>query len=747
MGGKIKSIAQLAVPYVLIALLPILSILALCSYIVQSYTQTILEEQNAALAVAVDRVDEKMGFLEREAYFLSAKNEFRDYFHNQYIGKTNEILDCHDVQNLLHSFVRSTEVAEVYFYDAQSGRIIASSTTMNNGEMFFEYMYRPTGKTPAECLSALQNAVGIFTYTPVQSVQLNSVSKDVIEIRRTMEVGGAAKNPNQLVIALDVEKIFEDFFDAVGDDGVFNIYDGDTLLLHRGETEIAVSAELPNGTLAQMTEQEGKPYGVQYMLNNHLRVEFIYANLPQAGENRTLVLYLLMAIGIPALVCVSMCILFTHKNHRRISEILSLLRGEDPADELLKSSRSVNYKLISQYARHVVEKNSDYRTKLREFHATHKVSALTRLIQNAYRSQEEMRKSLDGEQLLIREEPCVALCVQFDEICNELFTAGNVSIRDMIANLLRTHTATKVEVLNNLPTQIVAIMAADESLDEAVESIISQLNVRVVYQYGTALRIGVGEKVPTIYEIARSYDQAREVIRYNESTGKNVRHYAQMETTETVAFYPVTADEKILNYMTAGRAEDAKDVLRDIYRENFHDQAKLLSVNAIQQIRYQAANAVIGAAQKQGVTVPGKAKTIHSETNIKQFFLDLTEIVGQITGEIASKKNNNQNNLAVRVREYIQEQYTDSALSIRQIAAEFGFHENYVSNLYKEEYGENLSAAIEKLRIEKASLLLETTDMRIGEVAEAVGYSSDSSFRRAFKKISGISPVDYRNCH
>ena len=73
--------------------------------------------------------------------------------------------------------------------------------------------------------------------------------------------------------------------------------------------------------------------------------------------------------------------------------------------------------------------------------------------------------------------------------------------------------------------------------------------------------------------------------------------------------------------------------------------------------------------------------------------------------------------------------------------------ENYISNLYKEEFGENLSAAIEKLRIEKASVLLETTDMRIGEVAEAVGYSSDTSFRRAFKKISGISPVDYRNSH
>ena len=747
MGKTIKSIVQLAAPYVLIALLPILSILALCGYIVGNYTKAMLEEQNAILNVAVNRVGEKINFLEREAYFLSVKGEFREYMHKQYIGQTNDILECQGVENLLHSYARNPEVAEIYFYDSQCGRIIASDTTLNNGEMFFEYLYRPTGKSPEECVMGLYNVKGNFTYSPVQTIQLNSLSKNVIEVRLAMNAGGAAKIPSQLVFAMDVDRLFEDFYDATGNVGAFCVYYGDMLILQGGEEGLTASAALPSGGLLKLTDQEGKPYGAQYKLNNHLRVEFVYSNLPKAGENREMVTYLLLAIGIPALLCIGMCILFTHKNHRRISEILGVLRGEDPADELLQNSQSVNYKLISQYARHVAEKNSDYRTKLSEIHASHKVGVLTRLVQNAYRSQEEMRKALDAEQLQIREEACVAVCVQFDEICNELFTAGNISVRDLIANLLCAQTVTKAEVLNSLPTEIVAIMAADENLNAALEDIISQLNVRVVYQYGTVLRIGIGEKVPTIYEIARSYDQARQVIRYSESTGKHIRYFAEMDSSETVAFYPVTADEKITNYMNAGRAEDAKDVLRSIYRENFHDQAKLLSVDAIQQIRYRAANAVIGTAQKQGVSVPEQAKTLHNENNIKQFFVELTQIVDQVTESIANKKSNKQNTLAARVREYIREHFTDSALTIRQIANEFGFHENYVSNLYKEEYGENLSVAIEKLRIQQASFLLETTDMRIGEVAEAVGYSSDSSFRRAFKKISGISPVDYRNCH
>lgn len=55
-----------------------------------------------------------------------------------------------------------------------------------------------------------------------------------------------------------------------------------------------------------------------------------------------------------------------------------------------------------------------------------------------------------------------------------------------------------------------------------------------------------------------------------------------------------------------------------------------------------------------------------------------------------------------------------------------------------------LSAVIEKLRIEKSCDLIKNTDMKIADIAEMVGYTSDKSFRRAFKKIIGVSPVEYR---
>ena len=51
---------------------------------------------------------------------------------------------------------------------------------------------------------------------------------------------------------------------------------------------------------------------------------------------------------------------------------------------------------------------------------------------------------------------------------------------------------------------------------------------------------------------------------------------------------------------------------------------------------------------------------------------------------------------------------------------------------------------IEKLRIEKACHLIKNTDMKITEIAETVGYASGASFRRAFKKVTGVSPVEYR---
>ena len=71
--------------------------------------------------------------------------------------------------------------------------------------------------------------------------------------------------------------------------------------------------------------------------------------------------------------------------------------------------------------------------------------------------------------------------------------------------------------------------------------------------------------------------------------------------------------------------------------------------------------------------------------------------------------------------------------------------ENYISAVFKETYNSNLSNVIEELRIKKACELVKGTNMKMNEIAECVGYANDTSFRRAFKRVTGVSPIQYKD--
>ena len=67
-----------------------------------------------------------------------------------------------------------------------------------------------------------------------------------------------------------------------------------------------------------------------------------------------------------------------------------------------------------------------------------------------------------------------------------------------------------------------------------------------------------------------------------------------------------------------------------------------------------------------------------------------------------------------------------------------------MSRVYKLKKGRNLFDAILNLRIEAAKEYLINTDMRTYEISELVGIEDASHFSKIFKKITGLSPKEYR---
>jgi two-component system response regulator YesN len=113
-----------------------------------------------------------------------------------------------------------------------------------------------------------------------------------------------------------------------------------------------------------------------------------------------------------------------------------------------------------------------------------------------------------------------------------------------------------------------------------------------------------------------------------------------------------------------------------------------------------------------------------------------------LAAEIARKASFG--SFVVLAQGYIDAHYADPDLSLEEVAAEAQISPGYLSRLLKQETGFSFVDYLTRVRITQALQVLNNPSMKIYEVAEAVGYQSQHYFSRAFKRVFGRSPVEYR---
>jgi AraC-like DNA-binding protein len=97
-----------------------------------------------------------------------------------------------------------------------------------------------------------------------------------------------------------------------------------------------------------------------------------------------------------------------------------------------------------------------------------------------------------------------------------------------------------------------------------------------------------------------------------------------------------------------------------------------------------------------------------------------------------------------QIRDYIQENYTQN-FNLQEMARSCGLNSSYFSRAFREAVGVPPFEFINRIRVQKACLLLKRTEMTILEIALTVGYNNISFFNRYFRKIMKMSPREYRN--
>ena len=121
----------------------------------------------------------------------------------------------------------------------------------------------------------------------------------------------------------------------------------------------------------------------------------------------------------------------------------------------------------------------------------------------------------------------------------------------------------------------------------------------------------------------------------------------------------------------------------------------------------------------------------------------LIEMVRHYDVDLINDSRQSQNMDSARVKEYIDNHYMED-LTLDILAEKSQMSKYYLVHSFTKNNGCSPISYLNEKRIEESKRLLEETTLSIAEIAEKLGFSSQSYFSQAFKKNTLMTPIEYR---
>jgi transcriptional regulator GlxA family with amidase domain len=107
-------------------------------------------------------------------------------------------------------------------------------------------------------------------------------------------------------------------------------------------------------------------------------------------------------------------------------------------------------------------------------------------------------------------------------------------------------------------------------------------------------------------------------------------------------------------------------------------------------------------------------------------------------------QNGHQDEEIRKAQEFIENNFSEK-ITVDQLSDMFAIGRRSLERRFKKATCNTVSEYIQRVKIEAAKKALETSRKNVHEVMYDVGYADTKAFRTIFKKIAGLSPIEYRN--
>lgn len=257
---------------------------------------------------------------------------------------------------------------------------------------------------------------------------------------------------------------------------------------------------------------------------------------------------------------------------------------------------------------------------------------------------------------------------------------------------------------------------------------------------------GISLQHSDLLELNNAYQEASHALNCQKISEQRSNHYF-FEKVMSPVFLDWNRTDEFLFRLEAGMTREVDQLVDQLF--HYYETNPDCTLNDVKYHCYQLTEQVRtmmnyyleqSSAQSETSSMQTIVNHLYELNKIKeyyrQFFLNIADL-------LKAKSIYAVDDVIERIQIYVQHNYQKD-LSVEFVSSLFYMNRSYCSHLFKQKTGEKFVDYLNQLRIHKSKELLVHTDKKMYHIAKAVGYDNAKYFFRVFKKMTGVTPEQYR---
>ena len=372
---------------------------------------------------------------------------------------------------------------------------------------------------------------------------------------------------------------------------------------------------------------------------------------------------------------------------------------------------------------------------------------LRKLLFGSYDSQEELEKEIQGAGIEFPVDlPCYLAVMDLEHpLKQELHMPLDV-LEECILETLNLYLPYSYQMLSIDPLQyILFINVDDDAASKDLKGLFEKINYALYSQIPLNIHTGISETADTPLTIAEEYEHVCRICDYAKYYKLRMPLILSDLPHHQHVTFPVEVEMQLEKAVRSGSREQLEQLMRQI-KEN---HLRVLGggprpvMHNLEVVRCVLLRCMEGEPED---AVKEFLKKIHRVRNVEEMEQTIFEVWDYFAQKRVQDEDKATEELKQEIEKKIEQEYSSPDFNLAVVADWLQMPEKKLYRDFKKMYGVSFSSYLEVLRMRYAQEKLKD-GQAVQDVATAVGYGSDYSFRRAFKRVVGVTPSDYQKMH